>query len=213
MPALRIVFSHFSLFSCLSSQVKGGEIPSKLPPNLVPPSMQQSAAAKTTTAPAQSLPSLQTSSSSISTTPIVSPAKGTFVTSTGTPVTGTGTPVTNTGTPITSTGTPVTGTSLSPAVSVGMDGMDGFSAIKQLDTLSTELENLTRLAHLYAHRVQYCYYSITVEPLLKDSPNKRYHINYLPTNDTFQGTKNRPSYSDDTFSTSEEWTTSLQWTN
>ena len=54
---------------------------------------------------------------------------------------------------------------------------------------------------------------VTVEPLLKDSPNKGHHINYLSTKDTFRGTKNRLSYSGNTFFTSEEWTTSLQWTN
>ena len=35
----------------------------------------------------------------------------------------------------------------------------------------------------------------TVEPLLKDSPNKGHHINYLPTKDTFLGPKNELSYS------------------
>ena len=33
----------------------------------------------------------------------------------------------------------------------------------------------------------------TVEPLLKDSLNKGHHINYLPTKDTFWGTKSRLS--------------------
>ena len=54
---------------------------------------------------------------------------------------------------------------------------------------------------------------ITVEPLLKDSPNKGHHRNYLPTKDTFLGPKNELPYSVNTFFTSEEWTTSLQWTN
>ena len=58
-----------------------------------------------------------------------------------------------------------------------------------------------------------CTYICTVEPLLKDSPNKGHHRNYLPTKDTLYGTKNRFSYSVNTFITSEEWTTSLQWTN
>ena len=53
----------------------------------------------------------------------------------------------------------------------------------------------------------------TVEPLLKDSPNKGHHRNYLPTKDTLLGPKNELSYSVNTFFTSEEWTTSLQWTN
>ena len=53
----------------------------------------------------------------------------------------------------------------------------------------------------------------TVEPLLKDSPNKGHHRNYLPTKDTVLGPKNELSYVVNTFLTSEEWTTSLQWTN
>ena len=53
----------------------------------------------------------------------------------------------------------------------------------------------------------------TVEPLLKNSPNKGHHRNYLPTKDTFLDPKNRFSYSANTFSTYKEWTTSLQWTN
>ena len=55
--------------------------------------------------------------------------------------------------------------------------------------------------------------SITVEPLLKDSPNKGHHRKYLPTKDTFLGPKNELPYSVNAFFTSEEWTTSLQWTN
>ena len=67
-------------------------------------------------------------------------------------------------------------------------------------------EELTYVVNSY----KYC---TTVEPILKDSPNKGHHINYLPTKDTFQGTQNRLSYSANTFFTSEEWTISLQLTN
>ena len=49
--------------------------------------------------------------------------------------------------------------------------------------------------------------------ILKDSPNKGHHRNYLPTKDTLLGPKNELSYSVNTFFTSEEWITSLQWTN
>ena len=33
--------------------------------------------------------------------------------------------------------------------------------------------------------LKYSIFDATVEPLLKDSPNKGHHINYLPTKDTF----------------------------
>ena len=52
-------------------------------------------------------------------------------------------------------------------------------------------------------------YVYTVEPLLKDSPNKGHH-----RNTSLQSShKNSFSTSANTFFTSEEWTTSLQWTN
>ena len=38
-------------------------------------------------------------------------------------------------------------------------------------------------------------WSTTVEPILKHTPNKRHHRNYLPTKDTFQGTKSRLTHS------------------
>ena len=56
---------------------------------------------------------------------------------------------------------------------------------------------------------KYMSFGITVEPLLKDSPNKGHHRKCLPTKDTFFGPKNEPSHSVNTFFTSEEWTTSL----
>ena len=61
---------------------------------------------------------------------------------------------------------------------------------------------LTRIIAPYC-RTEYCN---------NTTPNTGNHINYLPTKDTFQYTNNRLSYSANTFFTSEEWTTSLQWT-
>ena len=52
----------------------------------------------------------------------------------------------------------------------------------------------------------------TVESLLKDTL-KGHHRKYLSTKNTFAGTKNGLSYGSNTFFISEEWTTSLQWTN
>ena len=53
----------------------------------------------------------------------------------------------------------------------------------------------------------------TVESLLRDTPNKGHNTKYLSTKDTFGGIKNGLSYGSNTFFTSVEWTTSLQWTN
>ena len=55
-------------------------------------------------------------------------------------------------------------------------------------------------------------YRYTVEPLLKDTLNKGHSTNNLPIKDTSQCTKTELSYSANTFITSEEKTTSLQWT-
>ena len=52
-----------------------------------------------------------------------------------------------------------------------------------------------------------------MESLLKDTPNKGHHREYLSTKDTLGGTKNELSYGSNTFFISEEWTISLQWTN
>ena len=52
---------------------------------------------------------------------------------------------------------------------------------------------------------------VTVEPLLKDTPGKGHHRNYLPTNYTFL--ENELSYSANTFSSLKTArTTSSQWT-
>ena len=61
--------------------------------------------------------------------------------------------------------------------------------------------------------INFIVYTYTVESLLKDTPNKGHHRKYLSTKDTFRGTKNGLSYGSNTIFISEEWTTSLQWTN
>ena len=50
-------------------------------------------------------------------------------------------------------------------------------------------------------------YVYTVESLLKDTTES------ISLQRTFAGTKNGLSYGSNTFLISEEWTTSLQWTN
>jgi epidermal growth factor receptor substrate 15 len=114
----------------ISEKVKGGEIPKPLPANLIPPSMREEAVAKVSTAPTQSLTPLKTpsnvppASSGTILPPVMAPSKT----------------------------TPVPASQ--PSVTIGTDSMDGFSAIKQLDSLNTELESLTKEKESLQHEVR-----------------------------------------------------------